>query len=87
MTWVDAIRSCPSMDDPNCPATPRPASSIVASESSLQGGDCTEFNLLQMIRRLQAENHDKDKEHQRVLEEKERAHREKERALAAENEK
>jgi hypothetical protein len=40
-----------------------------------------------MIRRLQAENHDKDKEHQRVLEEKERAHREKERALAAENEK
>jgi hypothetical protein len=59
------------MDDPNSPATPRPASSFIAS--SLHGaGDCSEFYLWQTIRRLEKEK-----------EEASEARKEKENALAA----
>ena len=53
------------MDDPDRPATPRTGSSFVAS--SLQGGDCNEFNMFQMIKRLQQELQEKEK----ALQEKE----------------
>ena len=59
MSWVNMSRAPGSMDDPNSPATPRQDGSFVAS--SLQGGDSTEFNLLQTIRRLQQEQQEKDR--------------------------
>jgi hypothetical protein len=52
--WIGARGSLESMDDPDSPATPRNASSFIAS--SLHGaGDCSEFDLLQTIRRLEKE--------------------------------
>ena len=77
MSWVNMSRAPGSMDDPNIPATPRQDGSFVAS--SLQGGDSTEFNLLQTIRRLQQEQQEKD----RALAEKDGALAEKDGALAA----
>ena len=53
MRWVNRTSAQGSMDDPNSPATPRPAGSNV--DSSLQGGDSAEFILLQTIKRLQQE--------------------------------
>ena len=55
------------MDDPNRPATPRTGDSDSFVASSLQGGDCNEFNMFQMIKRLQQELQEKEK----ALQEKE----------------
>jgi hypothetical protein len=77
--WIGASGSPESMDDPNSPATPRPASSFIAS--SLHGaGDCSEFYLWQTIRRLEKEK----EEASEARKEKENAQAEKERALERE---
>ena len=49
------------MDDPNRPATPRTGDSDSFVASSLQGGDCNEFNMFQMIKRLQQELQEKER--------------------------
>ena len=68
--WIGASGSPESMDDHNSPATPRPASSFIAS--SLHGaGDCLEFDLLQTIRRLEKEKEEERREKERALAENE----------------